>query len=92
MLLGLRFEGDRLYPRARFIRLNTEFGDAFESIEIADSAANPAGPGSPHSVQAGHLVDEPGQPTRAALDRTLSFRKEHLYQTKSPGAEAPRHG
>ena len=86
-LLGLRFEADRVCPRARFDQLRAEFGAAFEGIEIPDSAANPAGPGSPHSVLAEHLIDELGQPTRAALDRTLVFLKEHLYRTKSPGAE-----
>jgi dienelactone hydrolase len=77
-LLGLRFQGDRLCPPERFARLRAEFGGDFESIEIADSAANPAGWGKSHSVLTEHLIDEDGQPTRAALDRTLTFLKEHL--------------
>ncbi|MGQ0777981.1 MAG: dienelactone hydrolase family protein [Pseudonocardiales bacterium] len=78
-LLGLRFQGDRLCPQERFEQLRTEFGRNFESIEIADSAANPAGFGKPHSVLTEHLIDEEGQPTRAALDRTLTFLKERLH-------------
>lgn len=86
-LLGLRFEGDRLCPRARFALLRSEFGAAFEGIEIDDSAANPAAAGYPHSVLTEHLIDEEGQPTRAALDRTLTFLKEHLHQTYSVADE-----
>lgn len=77
-LLGLRFEGDRICPPERFERLRTEFGSDFECIELADGSANPAGFGKPHSVLTEHLIDEEGQPTRAALDRTLTFLKEHL--------------
>lgn len=78
-LLGLRFQGDWLCPAERFARLRTEFGTDFEGIDIPDSAANPAGYGKPHSVLTEHLIDEDGQPTRTALDRTLTFLKEHLH-------------
>jgi dienelactone hydrolase len=77
-LLGLRFQGDRFCPPERFVRLRGEFGNDVESIEIADSAANPAGFGKPHSVLTEHLIDEEGQPTRAALDRTLTLLRENL--------------
>ena len=77
-ILGLRFEGDFMCPGSRFERLRREFGDAFEGIEIADRHANPAGFGGAHSVLTTHLIDEEGQPTRAALDRTLAFLHEQL--------------
>lgn len=85
-LLGLRFEGDRICPPERFARLQAEFGDGFEEIEIGDSTAHPAGFGNPHSVLTGHLIDEADEPTRAALDRTLSFLTEYLRPHPSPGA------
>ncbi len=77
-ILALRFTGDPLCPAARFERLRHEFADAVETIEIADRFANPKGPPPPHSVLTNHLIDEQGQPTRAALDRTLAFLGEQL--------------
>ncbi len=77
-ILALRFAGDPLCPAARFERLRHEFADAVETIEIADRFANPKGPLPPHSVLTNHLIDEQGQPTRAALDRTLAFLGEQL--------------
>ncbi len=77
-ILALRFAGDPLCPAARFERLRHEFADAVETIEIADRFANPKGPPPPHSVLTNHLIDEQGQPTRAALDRTLAFLGEQL--------------
>ena len=77
-ILGLRFHGDPMCPPSRFKRLREEFGNAFEGIELDPKCANPAGPRPPHSVLANHLIDEAGQPTRAALDRTLTFLREQL--------------
>lgn len=77
-ILGLRFKGDPLCPGERFDRLRAEFGDAFEGIEIASRHANPKGPKPAHSVLTNHLIDEAGQPTRAALDRTIAFLNEQL--------------
>jgi dienelactone hydrolase len=77
-ILGLRFHGDPACPAERFMRLKQEFGDAFEAIEIDPKYANPAGPKPPHSVVTNHLIDNEGEPTRAALDRVLSFFKEQL--------------
>jgi dienelactone hydrolase len=77
-ILGLRFKGDRVCRAERFQRLRETFGDAFEAIELEDSAANPDGAGPPHSVLTNHLIDEAGQPTRAALDRVLAFLHEQL--------------
>ncbi len=77
-ILGLRFEGDFMCPGSRFERLRREFGEAFEGIEIADRHANPQGFGSAHSVLTTHLIDKEGEPTRAALDRTLAFLHAQL--------------
>lgn len=77
-ILALRFASDPMCPAARFEHLRREFGDAVETIEIADRFANPKGPRPAHSVLTTHLIDEQGQPTRAALDRTLAFLREQL--------------
>lgn len=77
-ILGLRFKGDPMCRAARFAALRQEFGDAFEAIEIDNHFANPHGSPPPHSVLTRHLIDADGQPTRAALDRTLSFLSQQL--------------
>jgi dienelactone hydrolase len=77
-VLGLRFEGDPWCKRERFERLRAELGRGFEAIELPDDCANPDGPKPVHSVLTNHLIDEQGQPTRAALDRTISFLREVL--------------
>ena len=79
-VLGLRFTCDRLAPGARFERLREELGDAFVGVEIDSSPGNPHGLAkSSHSVLTEHLVDEPGHPTREALDQVLDlFRKRLL--------------
>nr|WP_292999823.1 dienelactone hydrolase family protein [Nevskia sp.] len=77
-ILGLRFTTDPMCPGARFERLRAEFGDAFEGIEIDGCHANPKAPKPAHSVLTTHLIDEAGEPTRAALDRTLAFLREQL--------------
>jgi dienelactone hydrolase len=77
-ILALRFIQDPMCPGERFERLRKEFGSAFEAIEIDAKYANPLGPKPAHSVLTNHLIDEDGQPTREALDRTLAFLKEQL--------------
>lgn len=77
-ILGLRFHGDPFCKAERFQRLRETFGDGFEAIELDPACANPAGPKPVHSVLTNHLIDEAGQPTRAALDRVLSFFDEQL--------------
>lgn len=77
-ILGLRFHRDPYCPPERFRRLREEFGSAFEGIEIDPAHANPAGPKPAHSVLTNHLIDEEGEPTRAALDRTIAFFKQQL--------------
>ena len=78
-LLGLRFTHDVAVPEARFDTLRRELGDAFLAVEIDSSKGNPHGiPRSAHSVLTEHFVDEPGHPTRDALDRVLAFFTERL--------------
>lgn len=80
-ILGLRFKGDPLCRAERFERLRETFGDAFEAIEIDDRHAKKGAPIPPHSVLTTHLIDRDGEPTRAALDRTLAFLAEQLKRT-----------
>jgi dienelactone hydrolase len=78
-VLGLRFTEDPACPGARFRRLEQEFGDGFEAIEIDSSRGNAAGiPRTAHSVVTKDLVDRAGHPTRQALDRVLAFFRERL--------------
>jgi len=80
-VLGLRFTGDRAVPAERFQRLRDELGDAFVGVEIDSSPNNPYGhPRTAHSVLTAHLVDEPGAPTRAALDEVLDLFRTKLLQ------------
>jgi hypothetical protein len=80
--MGLRFTADRLVPGERFERLRDELGDRFIAVEIDSSRGNPHGiPGTAHSVLVYDLVDEPGHPTREALDRVIAFFVERLRPT-----------
>jgi dienelactone hydrolase len=79
-VLGLRFTGDKVVPAERFERLREELGDRFVGVEIDSSKGNPYGhrPAA-HSVLTEDLQDEPGTPTREALDQVLDlFRKKLL--------------
>jgi hypothetical protein len=78
-VLGLRFTGDKLVPAERFAFLREELGDAFVAVEIDSSKGNPHGlPAIAHSVLTEHLVDEPGHPTRDALDQVLDLFRTRL--------------
>lgn len=72
-IMGLRFHSDPLCPPERFERLREEFGSAFEGIELDPKCANPKALKPAHSVLTTHLIDNSGQPTRDAVDRTLAF-------------------
>lgn len=77
--LGLRFTRDPAVPPERFARLREELGDRFLAVEIDSSPGNPYGiPRAAHSVLTEHLVDEPGHPTRDALERVLGFLRDRL--------------
>lgn len=78
-VLGLRFTQDPAVPPARFETLRRELGDNFVAVEIDSSPGNPYGiKRSAHSVLTLDFVDEPGHPTRDALDRVLAFFGERL--------------
>jgi dienelactone hydrolase len=78
-LLGLRFTKDVAVPGERFETLRHELGDAFIAIEIDSSKGNRHGIArGAHSVLTEHFVDEPGHPTREALDRVLAFFADRL--------------
>jgi dienelactone hydrolase len=78
-VLGLRFTQDIACPPERFGRLHQELGDAFVAVEIDSSAGNPHGIRKrAHSVLTEDFVDEPGHPTRDALDRVLGFLQDRL--------------
>jgi hypothetical protein len=80
-VLGLRFKTDRLVPAERFEFLAEQLGDAFVAVELEGADANPDAAMSPHSVLTEHLIDEPGQPTRDALDRVLDLFRTRLLPT-----------
>ncbi|KIZ16140.1 dienelactone hydrolase family protein [Streptomyces natalensis] len=89
-VMGLRFRGDRLVPGDRFAFLRRALGEAFVAVELDDSDANPEAALPPHSVLTEHLVDAPGEPTRAALDEVLDlFRTRLLEQPHETAAETP---
>lgn len=78
IVLGMRFRSDKFVPDERFAYLREQLGDAFVAVELDDEAANPAAVMKPHSVVTEHLIDEPGQPTRAALDQVLDLFRARL--------------
>lgn len=47
-------------------------------MELDGADASPEAFTPPHSVLTEHLVDEPGQPTRAALDEVLGLFRARL--------------
>jgi dienelactone hydrolase len=84
-VLAMRFTGDRAVPKARFDNLRELFGDRLIAIEI-ESREHPNEHNIPkiaHSVVTEHFVDEPGHPTRDALDQVLDFFKQRLNETKA---------
>lgn len=73
-VLGLRFTADKLVPPERFATLRRLLGDRFIAVNIDSSPGNEHGiKRIAHSVVTNDLVDEPGHPTRAALDRVLEL-------------------
>ena len=82
-VLGMRFNGDPLVPAERFAFLRERLGDGFISVELEQEDGNPSGLESPlitshHSVVTTALNDEPGEPTRNALDQVLEFFTSRL--------------
>lgn len=89
--MAYRFEGDRFCRAERFAAYTQALGDRFVARVLPDSAARREGlspffaqvVGGPHSVVTAHLIDEAGQPTRAARDEILAFLADRLL-ARSP--------
>jgi dienelactone hydrolase len=78
-VLGLRFEGDPFVPPERFEFLRERLGAGFISVELAQADGHPDSPMlRHHSVLTRDLIDDPGQPTRAALDQVLTMLRGKL--------------
>jgi hypothetical protein len=85
-VIGLRFKDDPLVPAERFAFLRERLGDAFIAVELDQADGHPAGPLlKHHSVLTVDLIDEPGEPTRAALDRVLALLRKKLRPGSSNG-------
>jgi dienelactone hydrolase len=63
-VIGLRYEGDRAVPAARFKTLRRELGDGFVAVEL---------PGDKHSVLTEHRHDE-------SVTKVLDFFRERLLR------------
>lgn len=73
-VMGLRFSNDAKSPPERFDALRALLGDAFLAVEIDSSRSNATGYAPhAHSVLTEDYVDDPGSPTRAALEGVLDF-------------------
>jgi dienelactone hydrolase len=84
-VMAYRFEGDQFCRAQRFAAYAEALGDRFIGRVLPDSAANRDLPQffsgavpNPHSVVTVHLIDEEGQPTRAARDEILAFFAQRL--------------
>ena len=78
-VLAYRFAGDQFCKAQRFAAYEQALGDRFCARVLPDSAANPnSGMANPHSVVTRHLIDEEGEPTRAARDEILALFKLRL--------------
>jgi len=85
-VLAYRFEGDRFCRAERFAAYQEALGDRFIARVLADDSALPGTPMRPHSVVTLHLVDEAGEPTRAAVDEILGFYRQRLGSADAPSA------
>ena len=86
-VVGARFSDDPLSPARRFAALEELLGDNFVGIEIDSSKDNPDGiRRMAHSVLTEDLIDQPGHPTRDALDRVLKFLADRLLPATDEGS------
>ena len=75
----MRFDGDPLVPAERFAFLRERLGDGFIAVELRQEDGQPSEPlRKHHSVLTLGLIDEPGEPTRAALDQVLDLFANQL--------------
>ena len=88
-MLGLRFDGDPFVPAERFAFLRKRLGDGFVAVELDQADGNPAETlRKHHSVLTGGLIDEPGEPTRDALDQVLALFRRKLLGEEGPTTDA----
>ena len=75
----MRFSKDRAVPDARWARYNAGARRQLHRGRDRLVAGQPDGiKKSAHSVLTEELVDQPGHPTKDALDRVLAFFHERL--------------
>ncbi len=73
-----RFEGDPFCKAARFDEYQRALGDRFDARVLPDESARKGTPMKPHSVVTLHLINRPGEPTRACVDEILAFFAQRL--------------
>ena len=84
-VLGLRFKNDPIVPAERFALLRERLGDGFVAIEIDQKDGHPKGPlRQHHSVLTVDLIDEPGEPTLAALNQVLDLMRAQAALALNP--------
>jgi dienelactone hydrolase len=78
-VIGLRFKCDPIVPKERFQFLRERLGAGFVAVELEQAHGHPEEPlARHHSVLTSGLIDAPGEPTRAALDRVLQLFRDKL--------------
>jgi dienelactone hydrolase len=77
-VLAYRFAGDRFCGATRFADYAAALGDRFQGSVLPDESASTDSGVPPHSVVTRHLIDEEGEPTRAAVDEILAFYQKRL--------------
>lgn len=78
-VVGLRFTADVLVPEERFARYRELLGDSFVAVEIDSTSGNDHGfSRAAHSVLTEEFKDEPGHPTRDALDIVMNHLRTRL--------------
>lgn len=82
-VLAYRFEGDSFCRGERFSDYEEALGDRFVGRVLPDESARKGTPMHPHSVVTLHLIDEEGQPTRAALDEIIAFYRMRLLEPET---------
>jgi dienelactone hydrolase len=81
-ILAFRFNGDGISTPQRSRTLRRELGGQIDITEIDSSPGNLHGfTRSAHAVLTSEFADLPGDPTRDALDKILTFFHKQLQQT-----------
>lgn len=88
-----RFEGDDVAPCERMLGLGAALTGDLEGRCLPDKTANPAYKRWPphHSVVTNHLIDAPGEATRAAMDQIIAFFQWRLADGERPEGDHAQH-